>query len=57
MSYEAVEEPNNNNNNLFNNNGQLAEIDISHMILIKNPNNELVLGKFTNLKKHSRQLK
>jgi hypothetical protein len=45
MSNEAIEEINpNNNNQPCNNNGQMENIDVSFMILIKNPNNELVLG-------------
>ena len=27
------------------NNGELKEIDLSFMILIKNPNNDIILGK------------
>lgn len=45
---EAVEEliPNNiNNPNNNNNNNQMENIDVSFMILIKNPNNEIVIGK------------
>lgn len=45
MSNEANEEliPNN-NNQPNNNNAQMENIDVSFMILIKNPNNEIVLG-------------
>lgn len=43
---EALENLNPNNNNpQNNNNNQMENIDVSFMILIKNPNNEIVLGK------------
>ncbi len=35
----------NNNNNPHNQNNHMENIDVSFMILIKNPNNEIVLGK------------
>ncbi len=44
MNNEAIEEMNP-NNNANNNNNQMENIDLSFMILIKNPNNEIVLGK------------
>ncbi len=42
MNNEVVEDQNNNNAN--NNNRQIENIDLSFMLLIKNPNNEYVLG-------------
>jgi hypothetical protein len=49
MNNEVVEENlpnNNNNNNPPNHIGSMDNLDVSYMILIKNPNNEIVLGIF-----------
>ena len=45
MNNDAVEELYPNNNNQPNiNNAPMGNLDVSFMILIKNPNNEIVLG-------------
>lgn len=48
MNNEALEDLNNNNNYLAVpqlNSGHIENLDVSYMILIKNPNNEIVLGR------------